>query len=107
MRNRRGWVLMDALCGLLLVGLAGVMLAVGAHACANNMRRIQDIRGASRLAESALEHAEQKQPVNVNVRYLPDETPAAQFQWTEATAKVNGRQATLIGLSPRRSGNRP
>ena len=107
-RNLGGYILLDAIIGIIILGiLAGVMV--------DTMRRSAHVhqellytRAAARLAESRLVDLEsgvatpttQGDDANTVVTALPDPSPERSMQWVRVRATVAGRAAELVGLVP-------
>jgi hypothetical protein len=103
MRRRRGWVFVDVVMGLILVGLTGTMLAAAGTWHYRLLKHLADSRAATRAAESALISIQAGEPVDQGkfaVRQLPTASDALGMQWVEVSATVDGRSASLVGLVP-------
>jgi hypothetical protein len=105
---RRGWVFMDVLVGMLLVGMLGGILGAAAAMQQRSIKHLDDIRAAYRLAESALLSISSGQPTpagqSVRVRKLQNSPRASGMDWVEAQASVRGCTARLVGLVPAGAG---
>jgi Tfp pilus assembly protein PilX len=106
MRRRRGWVFLDVLVGLMILGIIGLTLGAGAAWHQRALAHLSDMRAASRVAESALismQAREQFDRSKVVCREVAGAQNPAGMSWVEVSAKVNGRSASLVGLVPKES----
>jgi len=111
---RGGFLIMDMIIGMLLLGALTVVLAVGARAQQRGAAHLNDSRAALRGAEAALLElqtgAAQPSPRRgVTVRVIEDATTAAppRHRWVSVEATCNGRVASLYGLIPSAGGGDP
>jgi hypothetical protein len=103
MKRRRGWVFVDVVMGLILLGLSGTMLVVAANWHYRLLKHLADSRAATRLAESELISLQAGEPVDQGkfaVHQLPTASGSPGMQWVEVSATVDGRGASLVGLVP-------
>ena len=103
MKRRRGWVFVDVVMGLILLGLIGTMLAAAATWHYRLLQHLADSRAATRAAESALVSMQAGEPVGQGkfaVHALPTASDSPGMQWVEVSATVDGRSASLVGLVP-------
>ena len=104
MRQRPGWVFIDILMSLILIGLLATMLAAGANWHHRALTHLAESRAAFRLAESALISLQAAQPIDSSkftCRQLSPSPDLPAMTWVQVTATVNGRSATLTGLVPK------
>lgn len=102
-RRHRGFFLIDALIGLLLIGVLATLLAVTADRTSRAQRRLADDRAATRAAERvlvSLQAGTPLQPPGDDTKILVQrlDTETADRVWVRVTATVAGRPATLYGL---------
>ncbi len=107
MRRRRGFLLIDAVTALVVVGILGVALAMTLHHHHRAERALSDGRTALRLAERALVmmQYEQTRPRSteqtiISVRPIPDAPAVEDDVWVTVTVEYADRRAEVIGLAP-------
>lgn len=106
MRSRRGWVFIDVVMGVILVGMIAGMLGAAAGWHYRALKHLADTRAATRLAESTLISLQTGQPVaaaDSKCRELSAATDLPGMTWVEVSATVDGRSASLVGLVPNNS----
>lgn len=112
-RNRRGFLSLEFMAGLLLLLAAfGLLLEVESRRI-RVVARLADERAALRLAEETLLSIRHEglgadattKPVDerITIKRLPDPAPPA-HAWVEVTARGDKRTVTLSGLVPIREG---
>jgi type II secretory pathway pseudopilin PulG len=100
-----GFMFIDAVIGLAIVGMLIVMLGVALNRQARAMARFADERGATWAAEAALAqmqngHALTTKEIKVDPTEGADAAPAG-YVWVNVRATHGDRSAALIGLVPR------
>jgi hypothetical protein len=106
MSRRRGYIFIDTVAGLGLIGVIAGLLAVAVNRDQAAMHHLADRRTASRLAQSALVWLEQgrKPPADARLHMRALAAPAptiAAKAWVEVTVTVNGQTERLVGLVPK------
>jgi hypothetical protein len=107
MRRRAGWVFIDVLTGIILVGALAIILTAGARRQERGIHRLADTRAAYRLAESTLISLQGGQSPTMpdDSRLLIHElSPCAEkpgMSWAEVQTTINGQQAGVIGVIPK------
>jgi hypothetical protein len=108
MRCRRGWVLLDMISAMLMLSATAGILATGEYAENNALRRLSDLRAATRAAEAVMTQLQRGAPaafmtppeISVHVRVLPQTAPSPQMAWVEVAATISKETATLTGMVP-------
>jgi len=109
-RNRRGgWILLEAITAVMLIGMMAVLLAVALRQRDRGVKALADARAASRAAESALTLMQSGagQPAvlageaKITVTELPQAADPPGMEWVSVKAELAGRTAELVGLVPR------
>jgi type II secretory pathway pseudopilin PulG len=97
--RRSGFIIMDIMISLLLLGAMMTMLAVGLSAHRRTALKLNDTQAACNLAESALTDLQMRRPVSgVRIEKLNGGTSVPGYTWVRVIASVNGRSAALTGL---------
>lgn len=104
--DRRGFLIIDMLIGLTLLGTLATVLAIGVRSQQKGAAHLAESRAALRAAEAALidlqSGANQPTPrrgVTVRVTDDPTTPASAGHRWVRIEAICNGRSATLYGLA--------
>lgn len=102
-RRNRAFFLTDAIVGLGILAVLGVVLAteVGWHTQA--MQKLANRRAASHLAESAVFQLQQGRRLpnvtgQVTVQPLTNLGAVPRYQWVRVVANDEGQTAALVGL---------
>lgn len=106
MRKRhRAFMVMDAIVGLAILALLGVIVAGELTWHARAAKRLANVRAAAQLAESALFDLQQgHQPSTaqgtdqIKVEQLSGGDPMSHRSWVRVTATLDGQSAALVGL---------
>jgi hypothetical protein len=107
--SSRGFMMLDALIGLMIVSAVGIILTTAIIKQNIAHQRLSGFRDANRLAERVLLNLQHHQtpPALPNtafeVHVLPEDAPAG-FDWAMVEATVRGRRATLYGIVPQSKG---
>lgn len=99
---RRGLLTLDIVAGLLLMLVTIGLLASVTTRSRVAASRLADQRAATRLAETALLRlaADSNAPVGEGVEVKTLDSPApAGFRWSVASAAVNRRSVSIVGLT--------
>jgi Tfp pilus assembly protein PilX len=100
----RGFVFMDVLVGMLLVGMLGAMLGAAAAMEQRSIKHLDDTRAAYRMAEMALLSMSSGQSIpagqSLHVRKLQNSAQVNGMNWVEVQASVHGCTSSLVGLVP-------
>ncbi len=110
-RNDRGLILLDALVGMLIVGLLLGVLAVSLSHQRNAATLMETQRRLDRLAEDVLTDLQAgRRPAaptwdtevdpTFSIVALPDAAPGDGWQWAEVTARHERRKASVVGAVP-------
>lgn len=108
MPRRNGYVLLDAVNGLVLVGILLVALVVMVVRQNRLAERLAESRSATTAVEDALSSLQQgraPRPVSTIVLHaqpLPTD-PVGDRIWVDVSAEQSGRTVNLVGLVPKRS----
>jgi type II secretory pathway pseudopilin PulG len=104
-KQRRAFMLLDAIVGLAILALLGVIIAAEMSWHARAAQRLANIRAASELAESALFDLQQGHPLHpdggndqTKVEQLAGGDPIPHSAWVRVTATHDGQSALLVGL---------
>lgn len=107
-RRNGGWMLLETVAGLAVLGTLAYCVAVLAAEYRQVNHVMADHRSALRLAErTAMDLQSRRAPAPipegavVKVESLGDAEGAPRWQWTRITAHVEGREGSLIALTPR------
>ncbi|MGA2582400.1 MAG: type II secretion system protein [Tepidisphaeraceae bacterium] len=104
MKQRRGYVLLEALMGLAMLGILAIAISLSAESQRRALIHLSDSRDACRSAESALTVLESGQsvpnPPEVSIKKLQDAPELPGATWMQSSANLNGRPADVIGLVP-------
>jgi hypothetical protein len=107
-RCRRGFLVADAVIGLILLTVVGLAVATVCRWQSHAAKQLADERAATRAAEYALIELHQGHPVPaqlgepVVVRVEPASGGGAAmggYQWVRVTATCDGRSVALVGLA--------
>ena len=105
--RRRGFFLLDAITGFLVIGVLGLVLVSAITMNTRAHRRLRDAAAATAAAEQVLALLRDGQPApqslgGAAVRVRPMEAGEAprKYRWVEVTVTREGRAATLVGLAP-------
>lgn len=107
--RQRGFLLTDAIVGLLLVGVLTAGLTVAVHQQRDARRVLRQKRAALRVAETALGRLHRGEPVRsiedqgrITVRAVESaaRSPAEGQQWVRVTARRKQTEVSLVGLIP-------
>lgn len=107
MRRRSGWVFIDVLTGIILVGALALILAAGASRQERGERHIANTRAAARLAEStlislqALQQPALPRDARVVIRDLGPFADLPGMRWNEVRAEIGDQKVSIIGLVPK------
>jgi type II secretory pathway pseudopilin PulG len=106
--RRRGYMLLDAVMGLAMVGILTTALVVAINRQHRAEQKLADSRAAVRLAERALAEmqASGKAPARdertrIEVRLVDGGVDGRDQVWVEVIAASGDSTATLLGLVPR------
>jgi type II secretory pathway pseudopilin PulG len=104
MKQRRGYVLLEALTGLAILGILAIAISLTAESQRRALVHLSDSRAACRSAESALILLQSGQaipnPAVTSIQKLQDATELPGAMWAQSSANLNGRPADVIGLLP-------
>jgi type II secretory pathway pseudopilin PulG len=108
MRRRRGWVLLDMITAMLMLSATAGILATGEYAENNALRRLSDLRAATRAAEAVMTQLQRGSPaafmtppdMAIHMRVLPQSASSPQMDWVEVAATISKETATLTGMVP-------
>jgi type II secretory pathway pseudopilin PulG len=104
-RNRCGFIFVDAIIGLALVGVLLSIIAVSMTRRQQALRELAEQRNVERAAEAALNelHAGRTMPpsigdVAIKMTDAPGGTAPAGYRWVQVQAVSGKRTATLVGV---------
>lgn len=107
-RRNGGWMLLETVAGLAVLGTLAYCVAVLAAEYRQVNHVMADHRSALRLAERTamdLQSGRTPAPIpdgaSVKVEAIDDAKDAPGWQWTRITAQVERRESSLIVLTPR------
>ena len=109
MRRHGGWILMDTLVAILLIGIMAGIILVAIKSQALALRVLLDCRSAFRTAEWTFADLQSNRPIpndpNIQVLPLANAALTQTMRWAEVTVKYKGIRgqdefATLVGLAP-------
>lgn len=105
--NPRGFMLIDAIIGMAVVGAVMVVMAVAMGRERRAAGTLAQTRRAVRAAEAALTELQagrtmpmEMDGATVQIQNVPGTVAPPGFRWVEVRATSDGRQAALAGLVP-------
>lgn len=106
-RRRRGFLLVDLVTALAIVGVLGAAVAMSLDHHRSAERTLADSRAALRLAEQALvtmrydrTPPRSTERASITVRPIPDAPTVGNNVWVIVTVTHADRRAELVGLVP-------
>ncbi|HXE55744.1 MAG TPA: hypothetical protein VN541_22160 [Tepidisphaeraceae bacterium] len=107
--RRRGFLMMDAIFGILILGVCMVMLVVTVSRESTAEVRLADARRATAIAEATLTNLQCGSPLQssadakVSIEPCKDGRQVNGMRWARVTVRVNNETRSLIGLVPWRT----
>jgi type II secretory pathway pseudopilin PulG len=103
--RRRGFMMADAIAGLVLLGTLATLLAVAAGMRQKSAQRLSVQRHAQVLAQEALANlqATGTPKVSDDLAHVSVERTGkfvADREWVEVTVTSDGRRSSIVGLAP-------
>ena len=106
-RRRGGYLLIDVMMGIAIVGVMAIAMAVAADHQRRASRRLADYQTTVRLAEQVLTDMQLGRPVvvvdqgvSVTVQRVDGGAPIPGQAWVQVTATRAPHVARLVGLAP-------
>ena len=106
---RPGFLMLDAIFGIMILGVCMVMLVVTVSRESTAEVRLADARRATAIAEATLTNLQCGSPsqsfndAKVSIEPCKDGQQVNGMCWARVTVRVNNETRSLVGLVPRRA----